>query len=80
MPARPGADRHALDHKPPGVSSIARVSSPRADRARPMATQPTIHEDAGFVSFLDSCTIIAIDIIGFSSVCLGAPKHRKFAS
>jgi hypothetical protein len=45
-----------------------------------MATQPTIHEDAGFVSFLDSCTIIAIDIIGFSSVCLGAPKHRKFAS
>ena len=40
MPARPGADRHALDHKPPGVSSIARVSSPRADRARPMATQP----------------------------------------
>jgi hypothetical protein len=22
-PARPGADRHALDHKPPGVSSIA---------------------------------------------------------
>ena len=24
----------------PGVSSIARVSSPRADRARPMATQP----------------------------------------
>jgi len=40
VPARPGADRHALDHKPPGVSSIARVSSPRADRARPMATQP----------------------------------------
>src|SRR6516165_8761346 len=40
VPARPGADRHALDHKPPGVSSIARVSSTRADRARPMATQP----------------------------------------
>ena len=40
VPARPGADRHALDHKPPGVPSIARVSSTRADRARPMATQP----------------------------------------
>src|SRR5215472_11344634 len=39
VPARPGADRHALDHKPPGVSSIARVSSTRADRARPMVTQ-----------------------------------------
>src|SRR5215472_2205345 len=46
VPARPGADRHALDHKPPGVSSIARVSSPRADRARPMATQP--HHPRGF--------------------------------
>src|SRR5262249_4960307 len=40
VPARPGADRHVLDHKPPGVSSFARVSSTRADRARPMATQP----------------------------------------
>ena len=40
LPVRPDADRHALDHKPPGVSSIARVSSTRADRARPMATQP----------------------------------------
>jgi len=48
VPARPGADRHALDHKPPGVSSIARVSSTRADRARPMATRPTIRGDAGF--------------------------------
>jgi len=35
LPARPGADRHARDSKPPRGSSIARVSSTRADRARP---------------------------------------------
>ena len=49
MPARPGADRHALDHKPPGVPSIARVSSTRADRARPMATPP--HHPWGILDF-----------------------------
>ena len=49
VPARPGADRHALDHKPPGVPSIARVSSTRADRARPMG-----HPAPPSVGMLDS--------------------------
>ena len=38
--SRLAADRHARRSKPPGVSSIARVSSTRADRACPMATHP----------------------------------------
>src|SRR5262249_61792800 len=44
LPARACADRHALDHKPPGYPRL-RVNSTRADRGPIMPPMPAIRGD-----------------------------------
>ena len=48
VPARPGADRHALDHKPPGYPRL--LASARREPIEPAQwpPSPTIRGDAGF--------------------------------
>src|SRR5262249_18023426 len=48
LPTRPGADRHALDHKPPGYPRL--LASARREPIEPAQwpPSPTIRGDAGF--------------------------------